>query len=214
MNPLHYELTLEGEPFYLLPQKAAYRPQHEQLILSDLHLGKTSHFRRQGIAMPQQSKLRDLDLLNYLLNVWKPKTVLILGDLFHSDYNREWLWFKALLHEHAEKRFILVEGNHDILDEKNYRIGNLAKTEIFEESQFIFSHHPLQDPVKLNFCGHLHPGLRIYGAARQTEKLPCFYLNRPHFILPAFGSLTGLYMMEKKEQATCFLVTETRVIAY
>lgn len=214
MSLQHLEIELSGETLYLLPQKAVYRPALRQLILSDLHLGKTSHFRKKGIALPQQGLLRDLDTLNFLLNTWKPQTVLLLGDLFHSHYNREWLWFKALLMEHPHVQFILVEGNHDILDDKHYALKNLVKTELLEDAHFIFSHHPLEDAGKINFCGHLHPGFRIYGMARQAEKLPCFYFNGAHFILPAFGHLTGLYILDKEEKSCYYLVTGTRVIAY
>src|SRR4051794_39447624 len=97
MRPSYLEIFLAAEPFYLLPQKAVYRPLQKQLILSDIHLGKASHFRKKGLALPAQSHLKDIDALHFLLNSWKPETVLILGDLFHSDYNREWLWFKSLL---------------------------------------------------------------------------------------------------------------------
>ncbi len=87
-------IQLAGEDFYLLPQKAVYRPALRQLILSDLHLGKTSHFRKQGIALPVNSYQKDFEKLNSLVHRWKPNSVLFLGDLFHSTYNREWLIFK------------------------------------------------------------------------------------------------------------------------
>lgn len=213
MNTYH-QLILNGEMLYLLPQKALYRPEMQQLVISDLHLGKATHFRKGGIALPPQSHLKDLDTLQFLLRSWQPQSVLILGDLFHSAYNREWLWFKSLLLTHANVQFILVEGNHDMLDDQHYRIANLLTTDLAEDEHFIFSHHPLEAPPKLNFCGHLHPGLRIYGTARQAEKLPCFYLSAKHFILPAFGHLTGLFMLEKEKDSSYYLVTGTRVIPY
>lgn len=213
MSTVHYkEIFLKDEPFLLLPQKAIYRPLKQQLILSDVHLGKATHFRKQGIPMPAQSHLKDLDKIHYLLNTWKPATLVILGDLFHSDYNREWLWFKSLVMEFSSVEFILVEGNHDILPESAYEMPNLIKLHLLEEEHFIFSHHPLQDTLKINFCGHLHPGVRIDGRARQSMKLPCFYYNNRHFILPAFGNLTGLFMLEQEESSCYYLVANDRVI--
>lgn len=212
IHPYH-EITLFGESFFLLPQKAIFRPDKKQLILSDVHLGKATHFRKQGLPMPAQSHLKDLDTLQYLLKKWEPLSVLILGDLFHSNYNKEWLWFKALLMQHSETEFILIEGNHDILTTENYdSIANLVKLEILEEDNFIFSHEPKKNLTKLNFCGHIHPGLRIYGKARQSEKLPCFYRNTKHFILPAFGHLTGLFLMEEEEESFYYLVTGNRIV--
>jgi len=206
------EIFLAEEPFYLLLQKAIYRPLKKQLILSDVHLGKATHFRKAGIPMPPQSHLKDIDTLQYLLNTWRPDSLVILGDLFHSDYNREWLWFKALLMEFPQVQFILVEGNHDILPDSAYDLPNLIKLDILEEDCFIFSHHPLENAPKLNICGHVHPGIRIYGRAKQSVKLPCFYFNHKHFILPAFGNLTGLFLLEQEDASFYYLVTQERVI--
>ena len=208
------EIVLEGEPFHLLPQKAIYRPAFNQLIIADLHLGKATHFRKKGIALPHQSHTKDIDKLHFLLNRWKPTSVLILGDLFHSDYNKEWLWFKSLLMQYHETQFILVEGNHDILENGNYALQNLIKTDIIEEENFIFSHHPLKNTSKINFCGHIHPGIRIFGKAKQVETLSCFYFNKVHFILPAFGNLTGLFLLEKEENSDYYLVAYNRIISY
>lgn len=204
-------IELAGEPFHLLPQKAVYRPAKKQLIVSDVHLGKATHFRRMGIAMPGASHLKDLDALDHLLRTYRPATVLLLGDLFHSDYNREWLWFRSLLLEFSFVQFILVEGNHDILPAETYALPNLSRVTVLEEEHFIFSHHPLKHAPKLNICGHLHPGIRISGIARQSMKLPCFFLNETHFILPAFGNLTGLFLLEREESAQYFIVAENRV---
>jgi uncharacterized protein len=212
MKGVFLETELAGEKFLLLHQKALYRPGKKQLILSDVHLGKASHFRRKGIAMPVQSQLGDLERFAYLLRNWKPKTVLLLGDLFHSEYNREWLWLEALLREYSHIRFILVIGNHDILPEKAYKIPNLERTERIEEERIIFSHSPLEVRHKLNICGHVHPGLEIVGKARQSFRLPCFYYGRDIFIMPAFGQLTGLHMLEREERSDYFLITRDTIV--
>jgi uncharacterized protein len=208
------EIQLANETFILLPQKAMFRPALAQLILSDVHLGKTTHFRKSGIPLPQTAYLKDIDKLHFLLNRWRPKSVLLLGDLFHSDYNKEWLWFKSFLLEYPVVDFFLVEGNHDILDNAYYSAANLLKAELIEDDSFIFSHQPLNNPQKLNICGHIHPGVQIGGFAKQYEKLSCFYHKRNHFILPAFGYLTGLHILEKEEGCNYYLVTESRVLPF
>ena len=212
MKGTFLEVNLAGEKFFLLHHRAIYRPRRKQLILSDLHLGKASHFRKQGIAMPGHSHLNDLEKLAFLLRAWQPEQVLILGDLFHSDYNREWLWFEALVKEFCDMQFILVIGNHDILPEKAYRLENLLRASEIEEPKLIFSHAPLDQPKKLNICGHIHPGYEISGAARQSFRLPCFYKEERLFIVPAFGELTGLYLMERKESADYYLVTRDTIV--
>ncbi len=209
---IYLEIQLAAETFFLLHHKAVYRPKNKQLILADLHLGKASHFRKKGIAMPAQSHLADLEKLSYLLRTWQPKSVLLLGDLFHSEYNREWLWFESLLKEYPEISFTLVMGNHDILPEKAYTIPNLKRSHLIEEKSLVFSHAPLDNPATLNFCGHVHPGLQISGRARESFRLPCFYSGKNHFILPAFGALTGLFILEKEKNADYYLVTRDTLV--
>lgn len=206
------EIELGRDIFFLLPQKALFRPSKKQLILSDVHLGKGTHFRKQGLALPDNSHLKDIDKLHFLIDKWEPQTVMILGDLFHSDYNKEWLWFKAVLHQYYYIEFILIEGNHDILDNDQYSMPNLLKAELLEEEHFIFSHEPRDFEGKLNVCGHIHPGIRIEGIAKQAEKLPCFYLNKTHLILPAFGYLTGLFLLENEPGSTYFIITASKVL--
>lgn len=196
----------------LLPERAVYRPEKQQLIISDVHLGKAAHFRKEGLALPSHSAMRDIDKLDHLLRKWKPASVIILGDLFHSFVNKEWLLFKALLLDHSYIRFILVEGNHDLLSIEEYDIVNFFTSDLLIDEHFIFSHHPVENLPKLNICGHIHPGVRISGPARQSERLSCFYLNKTHFILPAFGYLTGLQLLEIEENSDYFLVTGNRVV--
>jgi len=206
------EIKLKHESIYLLPQRAFFRPMQKQLVLSDIRLGKASHFRKKAVPLPSQSHLRDIDRLHYLVELWKPETVLILGDLFHGDYNREWLRFRSLLMHYSHVQFILVEGNHDILPRGSYIIPNLLKIGWLEERHFVFSDHPLPVTDKLNICGHVHPGLRLTGTARQSISLPCFCLSSTHFILPAFGDLTGLKLLDRQRESSYYLITNDCVV--
>ena len=212
MKGIFLEIELEGEFFYLLHNKALYRPSKKQLILSDLHLGKAAHFRKQGIPLPTNGHVEDLERLGHLIRAWKPKSVLLLGDLFHSNYNREWLWFESFLREHPTVEFTLVIGNHDVLPPNKYELPNMTRISRLEERYFIFSHAPLDEPEKMNICGHVHPGLEIAGSARQSFKLPCFYSGSRHFIMPAFGKLTGLYLLEREKDSDYYLITRDTIV--
>jgi DNA ligase-associated metallophosphoesterase len=212
MSSAFAEIALGGEPVFLLPQKALYRPEKRQLVLGDLHLGKTTHFRKQGLPLPLQGQLHDLDRLNTLLHSWNPATVMILGDLFHSVHNREWQTFKAFLQDWKDVRFILVKGNHDILQHKDYFLPNLETHDLVRENNLVFSHHPLPESELLNICAHVHPGIRVSGKAKQSMVFPCFCLQENHFILPAFGYLTGLHILEQEPGKSFYLVANDRVI--
>jgi DNA ligase-associated metallophosphoesterase len=204
-------IELAGEEMWLLAQKALYRPTLGQLIISDVHLGKTAHFRKAGIPLPQQGQWKDIDRIDYLIKQLQPASVLFLGDLFHSDYNREWLHFKALLASHPSLQFILVEGNHDILQDSHYNMSNLHTAEFIEEGRLLFTHYPVEAPLQLNICGHIHPGITLGGLAKQSISLPCFFHSAEHFILPAFGSLTGIYPLDYSEVNNYYVVYHNKV---
>ncbi|MES2795024.1 MAG: ligase-associated DNA damage response endonuclease PdeM [Bacteroidota bacterium] len=208
------KFTFADEQFLLLPEKALFWENEKTLILADLHLGKASHFRKQGLAVPTQSIQKDYSILSSLITDYQPNRILILGDLFHSTYNTEWEIFGDFLEKNQSVRFELVMGNHDILPVEKYNsLGLIIMGEIMVHKNLIFSHHPLQSVPEnfLNFSGHIHPGIRLEGTGRQSITMPCFYHLDSNFILPAFGSLTGLKVLEKHKNAEIFGISGSRI---
>lgn len=203
------QITILGHEFLLLPQKALFWPEHQTLILADLHLGKVTHFRKAGMAIPTASINIDYQILKELIETHKPEKLLILGDLFHSNHNAEWQTFANFLKEYPNLTIQLVEGNHDILDKKYYEdlhIQCLGETYIFDK--LIFTHIPMSQVPQyhFNFCGHIHPGFRLEGKARQAIGLPCFFQKENQMILPAFGHLTGLHYPNNKEAKAVYII--------
>jgi metallophosphoesterase superfamily enzyme len=68
--------------FLLLPQKCLFWENQKTLVLADLHFGKTGHFRKNGIGVPQSIFKEDMQRLLSLIQYFKPQNVLIIGDLF------------------------------------------------------------------------------------------------------------------------------------
>ena len=48
-----HEIEILGEKLILTNQRVVFWPKESALILSDLHIGKTAHFRKNGIAIPK-----------------------------------------------------------------------------------------------------------------------------------------------------------------
>lgn len=210
------EVQLGKEKYLLLNEKALFRSSDATLIIADLHLGKAQHFRKNGIYLPQKSAEKDYERLKQLIASLQPRRVILLGDLFHSTYNHEWELFCEFVRHFNTIEFVLVLGNHDILEEKHYKgICSKIVQEVLEEGDILFSHHPLKkiDKDKLNIAGHVHPGVVLYGKGKQHVKLPCFYHSNNQLILPAFGSLTGLQLIIPEKDAKVFVVTPSRVVA-
>jgi len=200
---------IAGAELILHHHKAIYWPKEDILIISDAHLGKADHFRKSGIAVPQQVNKTNIARIEYLINEFTPSRVIFLGDLFHSTLNAAWKTFEKLINQFEKIEFELVMGNHDILPQSLYdsSILRIYKEELIIPP-FILTHIPLEEKHEYyNLAGHLHPGVSLRGKAKQYLKLPCFYFSAWQGIVPAFGDFTGLYKMKPKDGDKIYVVS-------
>jgi DNA ligase-associated metallophosphoesterase len=199
-----------GHRFLLSAARCLFWEAEQTLVLSDLHLGKSGHFRKAGIAVPQEVFREDLHRLFSLLQQFKPARMLVIGDLFHSRSNLEHDWFLKWRKDLAQLQIELVMGNHDILDQEYYQSAGIhtAGSRV-EAGPFAFV-HDFRDPAPENssaayiFSGHIHPAIRIPGVSRQTLCLPCFYFSKKYAVLPAFGRFTGTHTIQPKRGEAVF----------
>jgi len=211
--------TVETEVFaqtlILHPARAAYWSDRSALLIADLHLGKEAHFRKEGLAIPDSGMLANLANINRLLKVFQPRSVVFLGDLFHSSYNRSWEQFGKLLKGYRTTEFHLVSGNHDILAHQHYhRAGMNIHAHSLLWKPFLFTHKPQKKMAgdQYNLSGHLHPGVFLKGKGRQSVKLPCFWLGQKQGVLPAFGKFTGLAIVRPKATDQVYVVLKDQVL--
>ncbi|WP_118952033.1 ligase-associated DNA damage response endonuclease PdeM [Taibaiella helva] len=209
------EIVLGNAVVELLPQRAIYLLQHSLLVIADLHLGKGMHFRKAGIFIPPGSAEKDYTVLHELMLRYRPRKVWFLGDLFHSVHNSDWLLLQAFILAYPDVHFVLIRGNHDILAPEHYTALSIdVVPERLVLGDLVFSHEPLEHIAsgKVNVAGHIHPGCLLRGLGRQSLRLPCFYLYEQILLLPAFGALTGLYLMEMTKRASIFAVLPERIV--
>ncbi len=204
-------VALGGEIVHLHPWGALYREQNAELLVSDVHLGKISHFRKHGAAVPLQATSRNFKRLDGLIQTFRPQSIIFLGDLFHSHMNREWDFFASWV-KTCQAKLLLVEGNHDILGAQPFeKIGIQVCSSLISEP-FTYSHHPLKTFVGYNICGHIHPAVRLRGDGRQSVRVPCFHLRNRQLILPAFGAFTGSHVMKIKAGDAVYALAEDSII--
>lgn len=212
------ELAWLGQDLVLLPEKAIYWKQQQTLIAADVHLGKSGHFRKAGIAIPKDVAQEDLAVLSDLIAQYRPQQLIFLGDLFHSDMNTDWDWFALWRQQFPQMKIILVKGNHDIIQERHYHELNIQTPESYRLGPFLMLHHPVT-AAKLPavegyvLCGHIHPGVRLSGKGRQTVTLPCFTFGLKQAILPSFGRFTGRVAIRHEKDDRVFGVLQNKVIA-
>ncbi len=203
---------VKGENFLLLPEKAIYWEAKKMLLIADLHLGKTTHFRSNGIAVPKEVPNKNWMLLDQLIGDYEVERLCFLGDLFHSTFNHEWDVFAQWVKRHHQIRFELVLGNHDILEPIAYEQLGFKTVDKLNEMPFVFTHEPQECEEGYNLAGHIHPGIRLKGKARQTHRSACFYFGEKGGILPAFGAFTGMANVKPTKNSQIFIVVNERVM--
>lgn len=197
----------------LSAHKALYWVDQNALLVSDIHFGKAAHFRKAGIAIPAQLHLEELALLNELISHFRPTKLWILGDLFHSNWNNEWQIFSHWVKFHSSLEVQLIKGNHDILAMANYADAGIKVVDELTVGPFSLSHEPSHKANDLyTISGHIHPSVRLRGAARQGIRLPCFYFGKSYALLPAFGRFTGMANVKVFKDDQVFAIANDEVI--
>lgn len=207
--------SIHGQKLWLSSQRSIFWEEQKALIVSDVHFGKTGHFRKSGIAVPQAVYKEDLQRLVSLLNYFKPDQLIVVGDFFHSHANNELEWFKKWRADFSSLKIILVRGNHDILKADWYSAAaiDLIENE-YRLNTFLFTHDKCETHEDLfTFCGHIHPGVVINGLGKQSLRFPCFYFAEDHCILPAFSKFTGAVGMEMRRARKIYAIVENSLIA-
>jgi len=211
-----YQIQIKDQHLVLTTERCMYWSDQNLLILSDTHFGKSGHFRKEGIGLPQGVLEQDLKRLKNLILQFQPKGLLIIGDLFHSTFNQEISVFKSFRDEFSGTDVHLINGNHDILNKNEYKklsIEDHGKRLKIGPFTFVHDHEDISgEEVNYSFCGHLHPGVSIRGTGKQKLRLPCFYFTEKFACLPAFSLFTGLHLIKPDKNDATFMITDERII--
>ena len=173
------------QTFWLTKERVMYWEETNTLVASDIHIGKTGHFRKHGIAVPQDIYKEDMHRLFTAIQYFKPKQLVIVGDLFHSHANKELNLFTRWRNDFAAVDFILVKGNHDILPQNWYLENNITVVDCLELNGILLMHDKECEPdntidkngIKAMISGHVHPAVTLRSGPRHEVRLPCFYFN-------------------------------------
>lgn len=209
MKIIEQAIDFSGETLVLTNQRAIYWQRKNALILSDLHLGKAAHFRKNGIAMPAQVSLQDAARLELLIDLYKAGQVIIVGDLIHAGANKEIALFTAITGKFPGTDFILIKGNHDRFPESKMKeIGiSAVYQELFLEP-FYFIHERMANDTRVSINGHIHPGVSLQLPAKKQMRFPCYVVSGKQIILPAFSRFTGLDTLSAREHSVCYAFYE------
>ncbi|MBS1949012.1 MAG: ligase-associated DNA damage response endonuclease PdeM [Bacteroidetes bacterium] len=214
-QPIPY--NIRSQQLWLSPERLLFWENEKALVISDLHFGKAGHFRKSGIAIPQSVYKEDLQRLVAQVQYFQPSQLIIVGDLFHSEENMEIELFKKWRENFIGIQLHLIKGNHDILDDEWYRSCAISLSHEYKTvSGFTFIHDisAVMHRAANNyyFSGHVHPGIRINGAGKQSLCFPCFYFGKQHSILPAFSHFTGIALIKPGNDENVFAIVGKKLL--
>lgn len=204
-------LQIQGQNFTLHPSGSLFWQERSALFISDVHLGKISHFRKFGAAVPQKAIQANFEFMDQAVAFFDPKTIYFIGDLFHSHLNNEWNYFENWVIQ-KKSEIILINGNHDIISPLKYEALGIQIWDELVVDGFLLTHHPEDRKGYFNFCGHIHPAVKIRGGGKQSLRLPCFFKSPNRLILPAFGEFTGSHILKVGKMDQVFAIAEGMVI--
>jgi len=206
-----HNIQIKNQAFVLHCSGVVFWQEQNMLLVSDVHIGKVSHFRKYGMAVPEAAIFENFNRLREVCGFFNPGRIVFLGDLFHSKINNEWHLFSAWAKE-SSAEITLVEGNHDIIARRNYTDLGIQIFQELEIGGFLLTHIPEKTEGFFNFCGHIHPGIYLRGMGRQSLKLRCFFQTKDQMVLPAFGEFTGNFYIAPEEGDIVYAITGNEVL--
>lgn len=208
---------LAGEWLVLMPQKALYWPRMKTLFAADVHVGKGTAFRAQGVALPAGSTGDSLARLSTCIEKTQATRLILLGDFLHNkDSTKSSIQVKleAWRAQHQALTVMLIRGNHDLKagdPAASLRIDCVAEGELC--APFVLNHHPMPSAAGYALAGHVHPAVYLTGRAGESARLPCFWFGQEVGLLPSFGAFTGSHVIKPKRGDHVFAVADTEVVA-
>ncbi|MDQ2634379.1 MAG: ligase-associated DNA damage response endonuclease PdeM [Pseudomonadota bacterium] len=188
------EIAIAGEAALCDRRGVLYFPDLGLLCVSDLHLEKGSSLARRGMLVPPYDTAATLLRLQAVIDHYRPKIVVSLGDSFHDGEgasrlpNRMRLDLSAMM---AGREWFWVSGNHDP-DPPAGLPGDTV--DALAAGALTFRHEPLKgraaSAISGEIAGHLHPCARIVQRGRSVRRR-CFASDGERIVMPAFGAYTG-----------------------
>lgn len=183
-------LSVSGAALIADASGALYEPASGALIVADLHLEKGSSFARRGQMLPPYDTRATLGRLATVIEIYRPRAVIALGDSFHdgsgparlTDSDRE-----RIASLQAGRDWIWIAGNHD--PEPPAGCGGEAHGEM-RLGPLTLRHEPAAGLAPGEVAGHLHPAAKVSVRGRSLRRR-CFATDGARLVLPAFGAYTG-----------------------
>ena len=186
--------NIKGEKFVFDKSGSIFLEDLNTLIFSDLHLGKGLSFANLGNFIPPFDLDETLLNLKSIIEKYKPKRLISLGDSFHENksiHKMERKYVNIINNLLHKIDITWIEGNHDsnLLFKEKIQ-GNFKNFYKLKNFKFVHSKSEIDELNIFEFSGHYHPKVTLkFNGLNYSYK--CFILTDNFCILPSFGTYTG-----------------------
>lgn len=217
------EIAVSGVTLLADCAGALYWPDENLLAVADLHLEKGSAFAARGVLLPPYDTTATLARLAALIERYRPRLVVALGDSFHDGggpARMSELGRAALNNMQRGRDWLWLAGNHDPdpAAPADGIGGRFAQT--LTIGPLTFRHEPSPGAGDGEIAGHLHPVARVARRGRAVSRR-CFACDGTRMVMPAFGAYAGGLNVRDRAIASLFgapaftahMLSERRVYA-
>lgn len=183
-------IVLAGVRLVLDPAGALYWPDERMLVVADLHLEKGSAFAARGVPLPPYDTRATLAVLAQMVERWRPRTLVALGDSFHDRGGAGRLGAQereAIGALGRGRELVWIAGNHD--PEPLAGVGGTHAHEL-KVGPLTLRHEPAAGDGAGEIAGHFHPVARLVVRGRGLRRR-CFVTDGARLVMPALGAYAG-----------------------
>ena len=183
-------LALAGARLVLDPAGGLFWPAERMLVVADLHLEKGSSFAARGVPLPPYDTRSTLAVLARMVERWRPRCLVALGDSFHDRGGAGRLGAEERETIAALGRgrdLVWIAGNHD--PEPMAGMGGVHAQEL-KVGPLTLRHEPQRGAGGGEIAGHFHPVARLVVRGRGLRRR-CFVTDGARMVMPALGAYAG-----------------------
>ncbi|MFO8132464.1 MAG: metallophosphoesterase [Thermoplasmatota archaeon] len=175
-----------------------WMPDHDTVVIADLHLGYEGVLRMDGVAMPRYQDRVIHRRLQRILERYDPRQVVINGDFKHNfsrNLRQEWREVGEMLSFLSGQRDVhLVRGNHDNFLKTIAVRQDVPLTWQYEVGDVTVTHgHRTIDvpPGGRLLLAHEHPFIKLRDEVGATLSMPCYLHTDAIAVMPAFSPIVA-----------------------
>lgn len=209
------QIKVNNTLIHLLPERAIFLPTYKTLVISDWHLNKLED-NTQYESTGDESIKEEIQSLEQLVEEYEVRRLVLLGGMFHPDWEKDWTLFYDFAEYHKELEVISIRKGKPLLDEEAQAPENFMSCEDFLlEGKIHFAPDDVEhtEKSKLYIMGGHLPGCIVSGNGGQVYRMACFKVDGNKIFMPSFGAWTQLNIIEKEKSSAFYPILGDHIVS-